>query len=506
MQIDILNLYAQARGGQLSPKELTWLNKQVDQYPYFALPRTILAKHHFQKQSPEGQRQLLTSSTFASNRRLLRSYILDNQAAAPQEQAPAESPKAVEAKQESAPKEDKAEVIEDSPAKEPVAKQEDAPKEKEASTGIPVGRVNWFLQTKMKMRQQKHLGKLEKLRGQLIPIAPTPAKAKGQETEKAAAKQAKENTAKKATEVKAEKVEAAKSVEAKKAQKTPAKKAAEAKAEKVEAVKPVEAKKTPQTPAKKAAEAKAAKPAAKTTASKPAVKKARAAKTPPKAGSKAAAAKEKNYEIGSFSSFTFIDDVDEAEEGEMDTTVALAPSVTLETPVIEDSAFSELVIEEEDRRLEVIVTPEELEKYFKGRLPKREAQSDRAAAHSRLQFDFQPIDFSIVGPPNDIQADSSQEPAPKEPAKASGPKVDALIERFIENEPTITRVDQYEASKGDLGKPSSEEDDNWVTETLGKIYAMQGNHAKAAKIYKKLALIFPEKSAYFDDLIQKLKK
>ncbi len=45
----------------------------------------------------------------------------------------------------------------------------------------------------------------------------------------------------------------------------------------------------------------------------------------------------------------------------------------------------------------------------------------------------------------------------------------------------------------------------FVTETLAQIYASQGYFAQAKEIYEKLILAYPEKSAYFASLIEKLK-
>ena len=46
---------------------------------------------------------------------------------------------------------------------------------------------------------------------------------------------------------------------------------------------------------------------------------------------------------------------------------------------------------------------------------------------------------------------------------------------------------------------------DFVTETLAQIYASQGYFSQAKEIYEKLILAYPEKSAYFAALIEKLK-
>ncbi len=58
------------------------------------------------------------------------------------------------------------------------------------------------------------------------------------------------------------------------------------------------------------------------------------------------------------------------------------------------------------------------------------------------------------------------------------------------------------------GKTASEdqvgEELGFYTETLAQIYAEQGYYDRAKSIYSKLILAYPEKSAYFATLIQKM--
>ncbi len=55
----------------------------------------------------------------------------------------------------------------------------------------------------------------------------------------------------------------------------------------------------------------------------------------------------------------------------------------------------------------------------------------------------------------------------------------------------------HEASADDMG---------FYTETLAQIYAEQGYYEQAKHIYSKLILAYPEKSAYFATLIQKIEE
>jgi hypothetical protein len=85
-------------------------------------------------------------------------------------------------------------------------------------------------------------------------------------------------------------------------------------------------------------------------------------------------------------------------------------------------------------------------------------------------------------------------------------KQQALIDRFIKISPKITpgKADQFRSD--DIARLSLVEDETFVTETMAKIYADQGQFAKAIKAYNVLSLKFPEKSVYFANQIKKLQE
>jgi len=80
-----------------------------------------------------------------------------------------------------------------------------------------------------------------------------------------------------------------------------------------------------------------------------------------------------------------------------------------------------------------------------------------------------------------------------------------LIDKFIKQDPRITPSKSVFYSPVNMARKSIIEPEDIVSETLAKIYAQQGNVAKAESLYKKLALKFPEKSRYFASLIEDLK-
>ena len=95
-----------------------------------------------------------------------------------------------------------------------------------------------------------------------------------------------------------------------------------------------------------------------------------------------------------------------------------------------------------------------------------------------------------------------------EPALEFDPKSkeDRIIKKFITEEPHITTPSVDKLDNENKAKRSSEDQDEFVSETLAKIYIDQMLYHKAINTYKKLMLKFPEKSRYFADQIQILER
>lgn len=93
--------------------------------------------------------------------------------------------------------------------------------------------------------------------------------------------------------------------------------------------------------------------------------------------------------------------------------------------------------------------------------------------------------------------------------------IDEIVNRFIDNEPRISRPSDKETierpkkpffSPAQVAKESLDLQAMPVSETLAKIFAVQGNYPKAIFAYEQLILLNPEKKAFFASQIEELKK
>jgi hypothetical protein len=83
----------------------------------------------------------------------------------------------------------------------------------------------------------------------------------------------------------------------------------------------------------------------------------------------------------------------------------------------------------------------------------------------------------------------------------------ALIDKIIQSNPGHIKIKEEQKfyTPDSKARESLLENEHLVTETLAKIYVIQGNINKAIRAYEILSLKYPQKSAYFASLIQDLK-
>ncbi len=81
-----------------------------------------------------------------------------------------------------------------------------------------------------------------------------------------------------------------------------------------------------------------------------------------------------------------------------------------------------------------------------------------------------------------------------------------IIENFIKEKPHFSVQEQNRmhvpVKNVDLSARSVTESEEFMTETLARIYLKQKNYSKAIQIFKKLSLKYPEKSIYFAGQIE----
>jgi hypothetical protein len=124
--------------------------------------------------------------------------------------------------------------------------------------------------------------------------------------------------------------------------------------------------------------------------------------------------------------------------------------------------------------------------------------------------------------------EASQELEPKTPqeTKATDNSFISWLHADVNYEPVVSEIkkeleefDPLEDLSGEVQKPKTEffsptkkakeslqEETIPVSETLAKVFVLQGNYPKAIQVYEELCLKFPEKKTFFADSIKEIKK
>jgi hypothetical protein len=107
----------------------------------------------------------------------------------------------------------------------------------------------------------------------------------------------------------------------------------------------------------------------------------------------------------------------------------------------------------------------------------------------------------------EMHADKTKQKTEIKETKPQEPLSDFdLIDKFIREEPRISRPKVEFFNPVNKAKQSVADDITFVSETLAKIYVLQGNYVKALDAYENLRLKYPEKRLYFAAQIKNLRK
>jgi hypothetical protein len=131
--------------------------------------------------------------------------------------------------------------------------------------------------------------------------------------------------------------------------------------------------------------------------------------------------------------------------------------------------------------------------------PKPQEGSVPAAVSDWIRSEATEPAEEIEERPIHIRQKPPVKPLPEDPSTTSD-----LIDAFIKQQAPAPATKAEFFTPQQAAKRSLDDKAGLVTETLARVYAQQGNLPKAIEAYKRLALKYPEKSAYFAALQKEL--
>jgi hypothetical protein len=198
-----------------------------------------------------------------------------------------------------------------------------------------------------------------------------------------------------------------------------------------------------------------------------------------------------------------------------------AADAAIELEMLDEEPFSEndYVIEEKEIINEAVSTPsvekdeEKIENSFSSNfvlnIPEAQQKEEIKEQIREDNFDKStPHSFSDWLKHAAVVKDEEVLESASDNKKDDSPPLSAfdLIDKFIKEEPRLTRHKTEFYNPMNMAKQSVADDITFVSETLAKIYVLQGNYAKALNAYENLRLKYPEKRLYFAAQIKNLRK
>lgn len=133
------------------------------------------------------------------------------------------------------------------------------------------------------------------------------------------------------------------------------------------------------------------------------------------------------------------------------------------------------------------------------KVPKRLARPANMSFIEWLKYKQDSIQDRSVKQVQSIEESSSNKSLSKK-------EINALLDKFIEEEPSISSFKKDQSQNASEARKSVEESLDIVSETLAKIHELQGNYIKAIAAYRQLSLLYPEKKVFFASQIEKIKE